>query len=78
MEKVKQWFVRNWKTTQLISKNVVELVNAAALAGVAGYAIHQSFNETAGWYRVLLFAGVLIALESALLFVRSLNKRPVK
>lgn len=78
MDKVKQTIKRNWKTTQLVAKNVLELTDAAALAGVAGFAIYKSLGETAIAYRVLLFAGVLIALQAALLLVRSLNKQPVK
>lgn len=78
MDKLKQWFVKNWKTTQVVVKNVVELVNAIALAGVAGFSIHQSLNEQSVWYRVLLFAGVLIAVQASALFIKSLNKKPVK
>lgn len=78
MEKVKQNVSKNWKTTQVVSKNVVELVNAAALAAVAGFAIHQSLHEQSVAYKTLLFAGVLIAVQAAYLFVKSLNKQPAK
>lgn len=78
MEKVKQVVSRNWKTTQVVARNTVELVDAVALAAVAGFAIHQSLGKTGFWDRALLAAGSLIAVQATLLFVKTLNKQPAK
>ena len=66
---------RNWKTTKVVVKNLVELVDAVALAAVAGFAIYSSLGETANWYKALLGAGVLIAVQATLLLVRHFNKK---
>lgn len=60
--------------------NAQELVDAACLASVSGYSIYESLqpNHKSGWYRALLIAGIVIALQAAALFVRHLNKPGVK
>lgn len=66
---------RNWKTTKVVSKNLVELVDAVALAAVAGFAIYSSLGESGNWYKALMGAGVLISIQATLLLVRHFNKK---
>jgi|GEM_PF-3642916 len=73
MEKVKS--VK--KNTVKISKNLIEFVEAAALAVVAGYAIHASLNVyllQGVFSYILLFAGSLIAIRASLLLIHHFNK----
>lgn len=66
------------KTTKTVSKNVAEFADAAALAAVSGYSVYEALQPSnkSFWYRALLVAGVLIALQAFVLLVRHFN-RPV-
>jgi hypothetical protein len=76
--KVKTTVVKHWKTTTVVTKNVLEFADAAALAAVSGFAIYSSYNKQSYWYKALLLAGVLISLQAFVLLVRTFNKAPVK
>jgi hypothetical protein len=69
---------KNWSTTCVVFKNFVEIVDAACLAGVSGYAIYVELHNTHKhvWDYALLYAGLAIALQAFILFVRALNKKP--
>lgn len=70
---------KNWTSTKVICANVAEFVDAACLAIVSGFAIYQARygNLKKAWADVLLFAGLVIALQAFVLLVRHFNK-PVK
>lgn len=76
IKKLKTWFGKNWTTTKVVLKNVSEFVDAAALAAVSGYAIYEALqsNHKSFWYKALLIAGVLIALQAFVLLVKHFNK----
>lgn len=69
---------KNWDTTSTVFKNFVEIVDAACLAGVSGYAIYVELHNPHKhlWGYALLYAGLAIALQAFILFVRALNKKP--
>lgn len=74
MKNIKNWFVTNWNTTKVVAKNVAEFTDAAALTAVSGYSIYEALKHSSVWYRGLLVAGVLIALQAFVLLVRHFNK----
>jgi len=78
VKQVKKSVQKHWSTTKVVTKNVVDLANATALVGVAGFAIYESIHERGVWYRVLLLAGVLIAVEGAHLLLKHFNQEPKK
>lgn len=59
-----------------VTKNVCEFADAAALAGVSGYSIYEALQPAhkTFWYRALLVAGVLIALQAFVLLVKHFNR----
>ena len=65
------------ETANTILKNFAEMVDAACLAGVSGYAIytevHTQHKSFWGW--LLLYAGLAIALQAFILFIKALNKK---
>ncbi len=74
MQKVLTWLRTNWTATKVIARNFGEFIDAVALTSVSGYAVYQGVNHTDVWYRALLLAGVLIALQAFGLLVRHFNK----
>lgn len=75
MKKIKDWFTRNWKTTKIVVTNAIEFLDAACLAGVSGYAIYSALTHQRNiWYKLLLFAGMVIALQAFVLLVKHFNK----
>lgn len=65
-------------TLRTVSKNVAEFVDATCLAVVSGFAIYQARynrNLKSLWASVLLFAGLVIALQAFVLLVRHFNKK---
>lgn len=74
MQKIKNWFIRNWKTTKIVVTNALEFLDAACLAGVSGFAIYSALTKHTIWYKVLLFAGCVIALQAFVLLVKHFNK----
>lgn len=57
-----------------VVKNLCEFVDAACLAGVSGYAITEALKHHGKfWYELLLFAGLVIALQAFVLLVRHFN-----
>jgi ABC-type transport system involved in cytochrome c biogenesis permease subunit len=66
--------------TKTCWSNAQELVDAACLGAVSGYSIYESLQKghTSGWYKALLVAGIVIALQALSLFVRHLNKPVAK
>jgi hypothetical protein len=67
---------QNYQTAKTVTKNVIEFYDALCLAGVSGFAIWQALDKYRGsfWYKLLLLAGVTIALQAFILLVRSFNK----
>lgn len=64
----------NIVTTKTVLKNVIEFVDASCLAAVSGFAIFIALKHLQGnWYKALLFAGVVIALQAFILLVRHFN-----
>lgn len=74
MKKIKNWFTQNWKITRTVTTNAVEFLDAACLAGVSGYAIYSALTKQTIWYKLLLFAGMVIALQAFVLLVKHFNK----
>jgi hypothetical protein len=67
--------LNNYGTTiKTVCKNVAEFADGLALAAVSGYAIYEALKHTSYWYKALLVAGVLIALQAFVLLVRHFNK----
>lgn len=74
--KIKETVKSNVYTTKVIVHNAVEFLDAACLGIVSGFAIYQALHDKSLhqiWAKVLLFAGLVIALQAALLFIRHLN-----
>jgi len=63
-------------TIKTVSKNVAEFCDAAALSAVSGYSIYEALQPAhkSFWYKALLVAGVLIALQAFVLLVKHFNK----
>ena len=74
MENLKKKAADNITAIKTVSKNVFEFADATALSAVSGFSIYQSLHHTSVWYKALLVAGVLIALQAAILLVRHFNK----
>jgi hypothetical protein len=70
IETTKKNVKQNWQATRVVTSNFAEFVDAACLAGVAGFAIYSSLHKKEFWYRALLFAGLVIALQAFLLLVK--------
>lgn len=72
----KQQISTNIKTTKVVWNNATEFIDAACLAGVSAYAIYESLqqNHKSFWYRTLLLAGCLIAIQAFVLLVKHFNK----
>lgn len=77
LSNTKQSASKNWTATKTVCTNVAEFVDAACLATVSGFAIYQAHWGKLGlskvWADVLLFAGLVIALQAALLLVKHFN-----
>lgn len=75
LDTTKQSVKQNWSATKLVTKNVAEFVDAACLAIVSGFAIYQARygDLKKAWADVLLFAGLVIALQAFVLLVRHFN-----
>jgi hypothetical protein len=76
MKRIKDWFVKYWNIAVTVGRNIAELADAVALAGVSGFAIHQALQANhvqSYWYRSLLCGGVLIALKAFWLLVKHFN-----
>lgn len=71
--KVAQTIKDNIVTTKTVLKNVGEFVDASCLAAVSGFAITEALRHSGFWYKALLFAGVVIALQAFILLVRHFN-----
>ena len=57
-----------------VIKNLSELVDAACIAGVTGFGIYEALKHNGNhWYELLLFAGLLVALQAFVLLVRFFN-----
>lgn len=57
-----------------VVKNLCEFVDAACLAGVSGYSIIEALKHKGEFrYEVLLFAGLVIALQAFVLLVKHFN-----
>lgn len=78
MEKVKNWLKTNWKTTKTVWSNLTEFVDAVCLGSVSGFSIYTALHQKGFWYKLLLFAGLVIALQAFVLLVRHFNKTPAK
>lgn len=63
-------------TARTVTKNVCEFLDALALTAVSGYSIYEALqpNHKSFWYKGLLIAGVLIALQAFVLLVKHFNK----
>lgn len=70
---IKQPIKNHISTTRTVTKNFCEFLDAACLAGVSGFAIYQALDQKGFWYKALLFAGLVIALQAFLLLVRHFN-----
>lgn len=78
MDKFKNTVSEFIATTKNIWANASEFVNASCLAAVSGYAGYQALhNLQDNWYKALLFASIVIALEALTLYVRHFNRAPV-
>ena len=67
----------NWTVTKTVFHNLVEFTDAACLGITSGFAIYQARTNTGLkhlWANVLLFAGLVIALQAFVLLVRHFNK----
>lgn len=74
MTNAKRVFIDDWATAKTVLKNLSEFLDAAALAAVSGYSIDEALKHQTFWYKVLLVAGVLIALQAFVLLVKHFNK----
>lgn len=74
MSNVKDKIKQDVATTKTVVKNVAEFVDAVALTAVSVYSIFEGLHHKTFWYRALLVAGVLIALQAFVLLVRHFNK----
>jgi len=74
-ETTKTTVKQNWSATKVVTKNVSEFVDAACLAIVSGFAIYQArYSDLKKlWADILLFAGLVIALQAFVLLVRHFN-----
>lgn len=70
---MKDKILSNVTTTKTVLKNVSEFVDAACLSAVSGFAVSEGLKHTGFWYKALLFAGVVIALQAFVLLVRHFN-----
>jgi hypothetical protein len=71
---MKNKILTNVTTTKTVLKNVSEFVDAACLAAVSGFAIFTALKHLdSNWYKALLFAGVVIALQAFVLLVKHFN-----
>lgn len=76
IDNAKSTVKQNLETTKTVWNNFVELLEAACLGGVSGFAIYYELHRDRNfWDQVLLFAGLLIALRAFTLFVKALNKK---
>lgn len=81
MDKFKSAVSNFTATTRNVWANASEFVNASCLAAVSGYSGYQALQHIKdNWYRALLFASVVIALEALTLYLRHFNRpaAPVK
>lgn len=76
--KVTDTIKKYWKEITVVAKNFGHLVEAVSLAVVSGYAIWASqYNDFSMQHadKVVLFAGVLIAVRAFWELIKTLNKR---
>lgn len=74
MYQLKTAIKTNATATKNVVKNLCEFVDAACLAGVSGFSITEALkHKGVFWYEVLLFAGLVIALQAFVLLVRHFN-----
>lgn len=81
VKNVKSVVSDNWTNTKIVAKNAFEFVDAACLGIVSGFAIYQGYNNDTLprlWAKVLIFAGVLIAVQAFVLLVRHFNKSSIE
>lgn len=68
---------QNWSATKVVTKNIAEFVDATCLAIVSGFAIYQAhfgnLHLSKVYSDVLMFAGLVIALQAFVLLVRHFN-----
>lgn len=77
--KIKDNITRNWKTTKIVGRNLLEFTDAICLTAISGYAITEAFAQrNEFWYQLLLFAGLVVAIQAFLLLVKNFNKQPAK
>jgi hypothetical protein len=62
-----------WETAGRVARNIADFADAAAVAAVSIYSLNASLHHKGGWYKLLLVASVLIALQAFWLFVRHFN-----
>jgi hypothetical protein len=74
MQKTKEALVKDWSSLKTITKNVFEFTDGICLASVSGFSIYEALNHRSMWYKALLFAGLVIALQAFVLLVRHFNK----
>jgi hypothetical protein len=74
MKNVKAQAVKDWSAAKIICKNFAEFLDASCLTAVSTYAIYESLRHKGWLYGVLLFAGLVIALQAFVLLVRHFNK----
>lgn len=75
MQKIIDWLKKNWAATVTITKNIFEFLDASALASVSGYAVYAGLHGQGLWYKALLGAGTLMALQAGVLLIRHFNKQ---
>lgn len=77
MENAKKTVTANIGSIKTVATNLAEFVDAACLAIVSGFAIYQAHFGKLGltklWSDVLLFAGLVIALQAFILLVKHFN-----
>lgn len=62
-------------TVKTVWHNFLELLDAICLTAVSSYAIYESVRHaTQLWYKALMVAGLMIALQAFVLLLRHLNK----
>jgi len=74
MKNIKDTAIKDFNTAKVIWKNFIELMDAVCLTAVSGYSIYEALRHTQLWYKALLFAGVVIALQAFVLLVKHFNK----
>lgn len=71
--KLEKTLKQNATSIKNVVSNLCEFVDGVCLATVSGYSIYTALKHSDFWYRVLLFAGLVIALQAFVLLVRHFN-----